>query len=298
MGKDTREAERGAAPCGDTDRGTPARSIPGLSDHQAVAVIGMIGLTLILLLLSHFESGTHHIMIVPELDDLEVEGASFLASQQSSNTVPMIGKKAASPASQPSSSSLLPSFFQPYLLKFLDLGLRGRETYPEIGKRGRVHLDASLPHWLRQDLARLGKRGAPSFSIPEHWTKKTFVKPSLSKLRNGIFGDRDKRTARENMNLQWFRFYGDNNHKRREAFYKRSDEGHTQDFNSVPFMGKRSEERGDAGVRSGEGIMVRRPRYRDYNDYNEEEASKKEEVDVNPWSFIDMESQKGTRRLL
>ena len=62
--------------------------------------------------------------------------------------------------------------------------------------------------------------------------------------------------------------------------------------------GKRSEERGDAGVRSGEGIMVRRPRYRDYNDYNEEEASKKEEVDVNPWSFIDMESQKGTRRLL
>ena len=50
-----------------------------------------------------------------------------------------------------------------------------------------------------------------------------------------------------------------------------------QDFNSVPFMGilylifknldklyllhagKRSEERGDAGVRSG-GIMVRRPR--------------------------------------
>ena len=33
------------------------------------------------------------------------------------------------------------------------------------------------------------------------------------------------------------RFYGDNNHKRREAFYKRSDEGHTQDFNSVPFMG-------------------------------------------------------------
>merc|ERR1712062_515039 len=115
MGKDTREAERGAAPCGDTDRGTPARSIPGLSDHQAVAVVGMIGLTLILLLLSHFESGTHHIMIVPELDDLEVEGASFLASQ------------AASPASQPSSSSLLPSFFQPYLLKFLDLGLRGRE---------------------------------------------------------------------------------------------------------------------------------------------------------------------------
>ena len=74
------------------------------------------------------------------------------------------------------------------------------------------------------------------------------------------------------------RFHGDGLRSpfRRATFQKRSEEGpHVQDFNSVPFMGiyinyyiefcqfdslgKRSEESGDAGVRSG-GIMVRRPR--------------------------------------
>ena len=88
--------------------------------------------------------------------------------------------------------------------------------------------------------------------------------------------------------------------------YKRADrEGHLKDFNSVPFMGnevhwtgwnaqflilgKRSEERGDTGVKSGEGVMVRRPRY-NIEDYGEDD----EEVDqdgFNPWAFFDLEAQ-------
>jgi len=264
----------------------------------------MVGITLFLAFLFHLDSNTHFIMaqIAPELDDLELEGASFLSSQQSSNTVPMIGKKAANPASHTTKPlSSLPNFLQPYLLKFLDLGLRGRESYPEIGKRdarpSQVHLDATLPHWLRKDLARLGKRGSPSFSIPDHWRKKTFDKPSLSKLRNGIFGERNKR-SQANMNLQWFRFYGDGmrNPLRRATFQKRSEEGpHVQDFNSVPFMGKRSEERGDAVVRSGE-IMVRRPRYPGF--YDHEENTEEEVAEFNPWSMLDRESMEDSRRVI
>ena len=88
--------------------------------------------------------------------------------------------------------------------------------------------------------------------------------------------------------------------------YKRADrEGHLKDFNSVPFMGnevhwtgwkaqflilgKRSEERGDTGVKSGEGVMVRRPRYI-IEDYDEDD----EDVDqdgFNPWAFFDLEAQ-------
>jgi len=95
----------------------------------------MVGITLVLAFLFHIDSNTHFIMaqMAPELDDLELEGATFLSSQQSSNTVPMIGKKAANPASQtPKPLSSLPNFLQPYLLKFLDLGLRLAVTFYKV----------------------------------------------------------------------------------------------------------------------------------------------------------------------
>ena len=78
---------------------------------------------------------------------------------------------------------------------------RGRQSYPQMGKRSGQA--AALPSWLQQDISRLGKRGFPSFSVPDAWKKpKTFSKPSLSKLREEMFRDRDKRTARDS---QWFR---------------------------------------------------------------------------------------------
>ena len=102
----------------------------------------------------------------------------------------------------------------------------------------------------------------------------------------------------------FIRFHnGDYNPYRRAMIYKRADrEGHLKDFNSVPFMGnevhwtgwnaqflilgKRSEERGDTGVKSGEGVMVRRPRYI-IEDYDEEV----DQDGFNPWAFFDLEAQ-------
>ena len=49
---------------------------------------------------------------------------------------------------------------------------------------------------------------------------------------------------------------------RRATLHKRAGElHHLKDYNSVPFMGKRSEERGDLAARPGDsGVMVRKPR--------------------------------------
>ena len=49
---------------------------------------------------------------------------------------------------------------------------------------------------------------------------------------------------------------------RRATLHKRAGElHHLKDYNSVPFMGKRSEERGDLADRPGDsGVMVRKPR--------------------------------------
>merc|ERR1711953_53403 len=85
----------------------------------------------------------------------ETEGARYLESQ-AGNTVPMIGKKASSVQSEErelseagSASKLI------YLLRFLDLGLRGRQP-PMLGKRsGRQELKVEYPLWFKQDLARL-----------------------------------------------------------------------------------------------------------------------------------------------
>ena len=151
---------------------------------------------------------------------------------------------------------------------------RGRQSYPQMGKRSGQA--AALPSWLQQDISRLGKRGFPSFSVPDAWKKpKTFSKPSLSKLREEMFRDRDKRTARDS---QWFRSVMRSRHDiswrvlrfsegtwnplRRATLHKRAGElHHLKDYNSVPFMGKRSEERGDLAARPGDsGVMVRKPR--------------------------------------
>ena len=134
---------------------------------------------------------------------------------------------------------------------------RGRESYPEIGKRG-----------------------FPSFSVPDYWKKKSSSRPSLSKvctsetssktdrnifqLRHEMMASRHKKSAspiprsfstswlptRDN---QWFRyipfflfhllvkfflthrFHDDSNPLRR--VFKRN-ENHLKDYNSVPFMGE------------------------------------------------------------
>jgi len=255
-------------------------------------IIGMMGATLVLLLISHFN--IHQLcngQVPPELDDLEIEGARYLSTQQASNTVPMIGKKA---SSHNKAQKLMMPVLYPYLIRFLDMGLSS--SYPDVGKRSGT---SGMKTWMKQNIANIGKRGFPSFSVPESWkskSKSSSRSHSLSKLRDDLYGGRHKKSD-ISMSLfprrdsQWFRFHnGDYNPYRRAMIYKRADrEGHLKDFNSVPFMGKRSEERGDTGVKSGEGVMVRRPRYI-IDDYDEDD----EDVDqdgFNPWAFFDLEAQ-------
>ena len=70
-------------------------------------------------------------------------------------------------------------------------------------------------------------------------------------------------TSRHDISWRVLRFSeGTWNPLRRATLHKRAGElHHLKDYNSVPFMGKRSEERGDLAARPGDsGVMVRKPR--------------------------------------
>ena len=63
---------------------------------------------------------------------------------------------------------------------------------------------------------------------------------------------------------------------------------------NILFLGKRSEEKGDAGVKSGDDLMVRRPRYDDYYDEDDEDTDIETDdkgYQPNPWTYINLEAQ-------
>merc|ERR1711997_621053 len=222
----------------------------------------------------------------------EMEGAGSYLESQAGNTVPMIGKKASSVQSDErevsetgSPSKLL------YLLRFLDLGLRGRQS-PMLGKRSGP---VEYPLWFKQDLARLGKRGFPGFSIPDSWRKsKPQARDSISNLRNKIYNeDREKRNLQSNSlawyprrDSSWFRFHDGDTGSLGSVLYKRSENPHIKDFNSVPFMGKRAEVTDGSGLKVTAGeddVLVRKPR--------EEDKELEGDFVMNPWQFVNLESQ-------
>lgn len=222
----------------------------------------------------------------------ELEGApGYLESQQAGNTVPMIGKKASSVQADEreagSASKLL------YLLRFLDLGLRGRQP-PMLGKRS-PKVEVEYPLWFKQDLARLGKRGFPGFSIPDSWRKsKPQARNSMSSLRNKIYNEgREKRNMQSNSlawyprrDSSWFRFHDGDNGSLGSVVYKRGENQHIKDFNSVPFMGKRAEVTGGSGLKvtaAEDDVLVRKPR--------EDDEEMEGDFEMNPWQFVNLESQ-------
>lgn len=223
----------------------------------------------------------------------EVEGARYLESQQAGNTVPMIGKKAASVQSEEREGSAAGSTSKLlYLLRFLDLGLRGRQP-PMLGKRSpreELGLEVEYPLWFKQDLARLGKRGFPGFSIPDSWRKsKPQARKSLSNLRNKIYNEnRQKRNLQSNnmawyprRDSSWFRFHDGDNGSLGSVVYKRGENQHIKDFNSVPFMGKRAEVTDGSALKVTAGeddVLVRKPR--------EEDKELEGEFGLNPWQFL------------
>merc|ERR1719431_1702374 len=84
----------------------------------------------------------------------------------SSNSVPRMGRRASemdNPLSEmdnslPEMDNPLPLFLAQYPFPRL---LRKRFRFKKRGN--------NLPGWLRADFARVGKRGPPSFGIPDHW---------------------------------------------------------------------------------------------------------------------------------
>jgi len=223
----------------------------------------------------------------------ELEGAPGYLESQAGNTVPMIGKKASSVQSEEreagSTSKLL------YLLRFLDLGLRGRHAPPMLGKRSPKVVQVDYPLWFKKDLARLGKRGAPGFTIPDSWRKsKPQARNSMSSLRNKIYSeDREKRNLQSNTvawyprrDSSWFRFHDGDNGSLGSVVYKRGENPHIKDFNSVPFMGKRAEVTDGSALKVTAGeddVLVRKPR--------EDDEEMEGDIGMNPWQFVNLESQ-------
>ena len=105
------------------------------------------------------------------------------------------------------------------------------------------------PTWFRRDLARLGKRGYPGFSIPESWTKKK-TRASLSGLRDLVYSEGREKKSSLPTSAQWtnsvypraetsgFRYNDGDRRSFGSVMYKRAEDHHTKDFNSVPFIGK------------------------------------------------------------
>merc|ERR1711997_84230 len=198
----------------------------------------------------------------------EMEGAGSYLESQAGNTVPMIGKKASSVQSDErevsedgSPSKLL------YLLRFLDLGLRGRQS-PMLGKRsGRVAVE--YPLWFKQDLARLGKRSFPGFSIPDSWRKsKPQDRDSMSSLRNKIYHeDREKRNMAwyPRRDSSWFRFHDGDNGSLGSVVYKRGKRAEVTDGSALK-------------VTAGEDdVLVRKPR--------EDDEEMEGDIGMNLWQF-------------
>ena len=116
-----------------------------------------------------------------------------------------------------------------------------------LGKRSPKVVQVDYPLWFKKDLARLGKRGAPGFTIPDSWRKsKPQARNSMSSLRNKIYSeDREKRNLQSNTvawyprrDSSWFRFHDGDNGSLGSVVYKRGENPHIKDFNSVPFMGE------------------------------------------------------------
>merc|ERR1711997_1276617 len=208
----------------------------------------------------------------------ELEGAPGYLESQAGNTVPMIGKKASSVQSEEreagSTSKLL------YLLRFLDLGLRGRHAPPMLGKRSPKVVQVDYPLWFKKDLARLGKRGAPGFTIPDSWRKsKPQARNSMSSLRNKIYSeDREKRNLQSNTvawyprrDSSWFRFHDGDSGALGSVVYKRSERAEVTDGSALK-------------VTAGEDdVLVRKPR--------EDDEEMEGDIGMNPWQFVNLESQ-------
>jgi len=215
----------------------------------------------------------------PLLADLE--GSRYMSNQHSNNVVPRIGRRAASEEDMSAMGAFLPQYPYPHLL-------RESQNWSKVGKRSnsRTHYN-SLPNFIKWDLARVGKRGPPSFSIPKSWRPKK--RSPMSSLRDHLYPEGNKRSAqpKDQWTDSWshqvrgpqgFRLHnGDLDYLSRNIMYKRAEDP-VRDLNSVPFIGKRAEEDKIEGQDDDE-MLIRVPR----EESNDEET--------NPWEYVNIAAQ-------
>lgn len=257
--------------------------------------------------------------LLPLASSLDPEMQSGSRLMQSSNTVPRMGRRASeadSPLSKLDSSlseedNTLSQMYSP-LSEMANPFSTFIPQYPFprlLKKRFRFKKKVNnLPAWLRADFARAGKRGPPTFGIPDHWRVSPNKREAetLTGLRHRLYPDLRKRSAQQSTD-QWVPFWstqlhrtpqgfrlhdGDLDHISRTVMYKRSEdpvgdlmykraEDPVRDLNSVPLMGKRGEER-----------LVRVPREEEeevkekqiqHEEYQEDED---QEGITNPWTLL------------
>lgn len=215
----------------------------------------------------------------PLLADLE--GSRYMSNQHSNNVVPRIGRRAASEEDMSAMGAFLPQYPYPHLL-------RESQSWSKVGKRSnsRTHYN-SLPNFIKWDLARVGKRGPPSFSLPKSWRPKK--RSPMSSLRDHLYPEGSKRSAqpKDQWTGSWshqvrgpqgFRLHdGDLDYLSRNIMYKRAEDP-VRDLNSVPFIGKRAEEDKIEGQDDDE-MLIRVPR----EESNDEQT--------NPWEYVNIAAQ-------
>jgi len=225
------------------------------------------------------------VQATPLLADLE--GSRYMSDHHSANAVPRIGRRASSEEDLGELGPFLPQYPYPHLL-------RESKLWSKVGKRSdEVTYYNSLPNFIKWDLARVGKRGLPSFSIPKSWRPKPRKRSPMSMLREQLYPNLKKRSAQPKDpwmgswahqvgGHQGFRLHdGDLDYLSRNIMYKRAED-HDRDLNSVPFIGKRAEENNAEGEDDNE-ILVRVPR---------EETDDDQETDGdNPWEMMDITPQ-------
>jgi len=217
------------------------------------------------------------VQATPLLADLE--GSRYMSDHHSANAVPRIGRRASSEEDLSALGTFLPQYPYPHLL-------RESQLWTKVGKRSRIHYD-SLPNFIKWDLARVGKRGVPMFSIPKSWKPKK--RSPMSQLREHLYPDMDKRSAqpKDQWTGSWaqqvrgpqgFRLHdGDLDYLSRNIMYKRAEDP-ARDLNSVPLIGKRAEENKIEGEDDDE-MLIRVPR---------EET---DEEGTNPWDYVNIAAQ-------
>jgi len=152
-------------------------------------------------------------------------------------------------------------------------------------------------------MLKMSKRGPPRFGLPGHWSRKTKRRPGLASLRSQLYqgfrfhpGSQDRRPLVHKRDPSFWEGAGEARQRwgrpapsgpqwlQKRGLGEPGDE--TWQLNSVPFMGKRTMEKGEEGLGQGD-LMIRVPR--------EGMEGEEDEEATNPWQFLLLDPRRVSR---